>query len=154
MLWAMSRPLRIELAGGLYHVTSRGDRREAIDRDAQDRTDGLAVLGAVCGRFNGRCHGAGLPNRGVLHAGDCRPFRRTLRHRESSRAPAGKRAGFYGSLAYTARKCLIARPDPDCCMTLIAVIFGAGFQGGARMGCSPRRTGRGGAGERPHLRFQ
>jgi hypothetical protein len=37
MLWAMSRPLRIELADGLYHVTSRGDRREAIDRDAQDR---------------------------------------------------------------------------------------------------------------------
>jgi hypothetical protein len=35
MLWAMSRPLRIELADGLYHVTSRGDRREAIDRDAQ-----------------------------------------------------------------------------------------------------------------------
>ena len=41
----MSRPLRIELAGGLYHVTSRGDRREAIYRDQQDRTDWLAVLG-------------------------------------------------------------------------------------------------------------
>ena len=26
----MARPLRIELAGGLYHVTSRGDRRENI----------------------------------------------------------------------------------------------------------------------------
>ena len=26
----MARPLRIELAGGLYHVTSRGDRREDI----------------------------------------------------------------------------------------------------------------------------
>jgi len=26
----MSRPLRIELSGGLYHVTSRGDRREDI----------------------------------------------------------------------------------------------------------------------------
>ena len=24
----MARPLRLELAGGLYHVTSRGDRRE------------------------------------------------------------------------------------------------------------------------------
>jgi hypothetical protein len=40
----MSRPLRIELAGGLYHVTSRGDRREAIFGDDQDRTDWLAVL--------------------------------------------------------------------------------------------------------------
>jgi putative transposase len=26
----MSRPLRIELSGGLYHITSRGDRREDI----------------------------------------------------------------------------------------------------------------------------
>jgi putative transposase len=52
----MSRPLRIELAGGLYHVTSRGDRREAIYRDGQDRADWLAVLGEVCGRFDWRCH--------------------------------------------------------------------------------------------------
>jgi transposase len=35
MLSAMSRPLRIELAGGLYHVTSRGDRREAMARAFQ-----------------------------------------------------------------------------------------------------------------------
>jgi hypothetical protein len=28
----MSRPRRIELAGGVYHVTSRGDPREAIYR--------------------------------------------------------------------------------------------------------------------------
>jgi putative transposase len=56
MLWTMSRPLRIELAGGLYHVTSRGDRREVIYRDDQDRTDWLRVLGEVCRRFNWRCH--------------------------------------------------------------------------------------------------
>jgi len=43
----LSRPLRIELAGGLYHVTSRGNRREAIYRDAQDRLEWLAVLGEV-----------------------------------------------------------------------------------------------------------
>jgi putative transposase len=47
----MARPLRIELAGGLYHVTSRGDRREAIYRDDHDREDWLAVLGAVCARY-------------------------------------------------------------------------------------------------------
>ena len=52
----MSRPLRIELAGGLYHVTSRGDRREAIYGDDQDRADWLGVLGDVCSRFNWRCH--------------------------------------------------------------------------------------------------
>jgi len=52
----MARPLRIELAGGLYHVTSRGDRREEIFRDDQDREDWLTVLGEVCSRFNWRCH--------------------------------------------------------------------------------------------------
>lgn len=52
----MSRPLRIELAGALYHVTSRGDRREEIYGNDQDRADWLAVLGEVCRRFNWRCH--------------------------------------------------------------------------------------------------
>jgi putative transposase len=52
----MSRPLRIELAGGLYHVTLRGDRRETIYCDDQDRTEWLTVVGEVCSRFNWRCH--------------------------------------------------------------------------------------------------
>jgi putative transposase len=56
MLRSVSRPLRIKLAGGLYHVTSRGDRREAIYRDDQDRTAWLTLLGEVCRRFNWRCH--------------------------------------------------------------------------------------------------
>jgi hypothetical protein len=34
----MARPPRIELAGGLCHVTSRGGRREPIYRDDQDRS--------------------------------------------------------------------------------------------------------------------
>jgi len=33
----MARPLRIELAGGLYHVMSRGNERRAIVRDDADR---------------------------------------------------------------------------------------------------------------------
>ena len=52
----MARPLRIELAGGLYHVTARGDRREAIYFDEADRLIWLKLLGDVCGRFNWRCH--------------------------------------------------------------------------------------------------
>jgi len=52
----MARPLRLELAGGLYHVTSRGDRREAIYRDDEDREAWLSVLGEVCSRFNWRVH--------------------------------------------------------------------------------------------------
>lgn len=52
----MARPLRIEVAGGLYHVTSRGDRQEAVFRADRDRQDWLALFGEVCDRFNWRCH--------------------------------------------------------------------------------------------------
>lgn len=52
----MARPLRIELAGGLYHITSRGDRREDIYFDDTDRLAWLEILGKVCQRFNWRCH--------------------------------------------------------------------------------------------------
>jgi putative transposase len=52
----MSRPLRIELAGGLYHVTSRGDRREDIYSSDADRLQWLAILAEVCEQFNWRCH--------------------------------------------------------------------------------------------------
>jgi putative transposase len=47
----MSRPLRIEFPGALYHVTSRGDRREPIYKDDEDRRCHLAVLGDACSRF-------------------------------------------------------------------------------------------------------
>ena len=52
----MSRPLRIEFPGGLFHVTSRGDRREAIYLDDADRQQWLTLLGQVCQRFNWVCH--------------------------------------------------------------------------------------------------
>lgn len=52
----MARPLRIELAGGLYHITSRGDRRENIYHDDGDRLLWLDVLAQTCERFNWICH--------------------------------------------------------------------------------------------------
>ena len=52
----MARPLRIELAGGLYHVTSRGDGREAIYLDDADRSGWLEGFEQVCERFNWVCH--------------------------------------------------------------------------------------------------
>ena len=52
----MARPLRLELAGALYHVTSRGDRREAIYFDDDDRNCWLAVFAQVCKRYNWVCH--------------------------------------------------------------------------------------------------
>ena len=44
------------MAGGLYHITSRGDRREVIYDDDEDREKWLEILGNVCKRFNWRSH--------------------------------------------------------------------------------------------------
>jgi REP element-mobilizing transposase RayT len=52
----MARPLRIELAGGLYHVTSRGDRREDIYFSDAGRHAWLETFSQVCDRFNWVCH--------------------------------------------------------------------------------------------------
>jgi REP element-mobilizing transposase RayT len=52
----MARPLRIEFPGALYHVTSRGDRRETIFEDDADRLQFLNVLADVVERFNWLCH--------------------------------------------------------------------------------------------------
>ena len=52
----MARPLRIEFNGALYHVTARGDRREAIYEDDEDRERFLEVLAEVVERFNWICH--------------------------------------------------------------------------------------------------
>ncbi len=48
----MARPLRIEFPGALYHLTARGNQREDIYLDDEDRELFLALLGAVCERFN------------------------------------------------------------------------------------------------------
>ncbi len=48
----MSRPLRLEFKGALYHVTSRGDRREPIVGDDTDRQAWLGVLEQGLERFD------------------------------------------------------------------------------------------------------
>ena len=52
----MARPLRIEFHGALYHLTSRGDGQEAINRDDGDREVFLEVLAQVRERFNWIVH--------------------------------------------------------------------------------------------------
>ena len=52
----MARPLRIEFPGGLYPVTSRGDRREAIFLCDADRNYWLDLLGQACTRHHWLCH--------------------------------------------------------------------------------------------------
>lgn len=53
----MSRPLRLEFSGALYHVTSRGNARQDIYRSDADRQQFLKVLSEVIARFNWLCHG-------------------------------------------------------------------------------------------------
>jgi len=52
----VARPLRVEWPGAVYHVTSRGDRREPIVEDDGDRQAWVAVLGEACERFGWRVH--------------------------------------------------------------------------------------------------
>ncbi len=58
----MTRPLRIEFSGALYHVTSRGNQRDAIYVDETDRQLFLDVLAEVCERFNWVLHAYCLMN--------------------------------------------------------------------------------------------
>jgi hypothetical protein len=89
----MSRPLRLEFAGALYHVTARGSAREDIFRDDGDRATFLDLLGREIGPFGGSgaayrrfvTQGIGLPSvwedlRGQMWLGD-EPFRAKMQRR-------------------------------------------------------------------------
>ena len=52
----MARQLRIQYAGAIYHLMSRGDRREEIFRDDVDRERFLEALGATCERTGWQVH--------------------------------------------------------------------------------------------------
>lgn len=51
----MPRPLRIQLAGGAYHVISRGNRKEPIFLDDRDRSRFLLLLERAVSRFEWSC---------------------------------------------------------------------------------------------------
>lgn len=48
----MARPLRIEFPGAIYHLTSRGDRREPIFEDDEDRNLFLSLVGHAMSRYD------------------------------------------------------------------------------------------------------
>jgi putative transposase len=52
----MARPLRIEFADAIYHVTSRGNGRQKIFLDEQDNRNFLELFGKTLERFNWICH--------------------------------------------------------------------------------------------------
>ncbi len=52
----MTRPLRIEYPGAVYHVTSRGNEKKAIFKDDQDRENFLNTVQHVNKHYNWLCH--------------------------------------------------------------------------------------------------
>jgi putative transposase len=48
----MSRPLRLEFAGALYYITSRGNGRKAIYLEENDFELFLELLNDVCEQYN------------------------------------------------------------------------------------------------------
>jgi putative transposase len=52
----VARPLRIEYGGALYHTTSRGNARQDIFLNDEDRHNFLEVLEDVVAQFNWVCH--------------------------------------------------------------------------------------------------
>jgi putative transposase len=52
----MARPLRIQFPGALYHVTSRGDKKQKIFEDDRDREAFLKILASVVEQCNWLCH--------------------------------------------------------------------------------------------------
>lgn len=52
----MTRPLRIEYPGAVYHITSRGNARQDIYVDDEDREKFLSILSLATERFHWLCH--------------------------------------------------------------------------------------------------
>jgi REP-associated tyrosine transposase len=52
----MARPLRLEFAGAIYHVTARGNAQEPIYLDDGDRDRFLTTLARVVKRYEWICH--------------------------------------------------------------------------------------------------
>ena len=52
----MARKLRLQYPGAVYHLMSRGDRREAIFHDDQDRRSFLDTLGEDCLKSGWQVH--------------------------------------------------------------------------------------------------
>nr|WP_314860784.1 transposase [uncultured Undibacterium sp.] len=52
----MARPLRIEYAGALYHVTARGNARANIYANDDDRQRFLSLLKIAVDRYDWYCH--------------------------------------------------------------------------------------------------
>ena len=73
----MSKSLRISYSGALYHITSRGDGREKIYLNDNDREVFLSVLSDVYNKFNWQIHAYCLMNVGLAPTGILKRFHLT-----------------------------------------------------------------------------
>ena len=53
----MARPLRLEFSGALYHLTARGNARQKIFFDTEDRQGFLDLLGKEISQQGWVCYG-------------------------------------------------------------------------------------------------
>jgi REP element-mobilizing transposase RayT len=58
----MARPLRIEYPGALYHITSRGNARQVVFLDDEDRSLFLRLLSKVVKEYEWKCYSYCLMN--------------------------------------------------------------------------------------------
>lgn len=56
----MTRPIRLQFAGAVYHVIGRGNARQSIVRDDQDRKRFLEILSEAIQRYGWLCHAYSL----------------------------------------------------------------------------------------------
>ena len=52
----VARKLRVEYSGTIYHVINRGDHRDTIFKDGEDRRRFVETLGEACGKTGWRFH--------------------------------------------------------------------------------------------------
>jgi len=96
----MSRKLRIEYPGAMYHVMNRGDQREDIFRDDGDRQRFRFTLGEACGKTEWQVHAYCLRRSHFLQWTRRQPnpfsFGTRLGRLDLLILPEGKRQGWRG----------------------------------------------------------
>jgi hypothetical protein len=70
----MPRKLRVEFPGEIYHVMSRGSRRENISRDDVDRQDFLKTLAEACQKTGFQAGESGTPQAAAALDALCRAY--------------------------------------------------------------------------------
>lgn len=101
---AMSRPLRLEFPGAVCPISSRGDQREPIFRDDEDRVVHLEVLAQAADRFEAQ----------VLHTRRA-TLSRFMRHLNGGYTQGfNRRRGLVGHLFQGRFKAILV--DRDACL--------------------------------------